>query len=79
MSFSKPTLIAAIGARRIPARTLPFFFNPSRARARAMKPPVTEAVRVPPSASRTSQSMVMVRSPSRSSATQERSARPISR
>ena len=35
-----------------------------KARQSAMKPPVIEAVRVPPSASSTSQSIVIVRSPS---------------
>ena len=45
----------------------------------ATKPPVMAAVRVPPSASSTSQSMVIVRSPSRSRSTACRSARPIRR
>ncbi len=45
----------------------------------ATKPPVIDAVRVPPSAWMTSQSTQTVRSPSLSIATTERSERPISR
>ena len=41
--------------------------------------PVTLAVRVPPSASSTSQSMVIVRSPRALRSTADRSARPMSR
>ena len=44
-----------------------------------MKPPVTEAVRVPPSPCSTSQSTVMVRSPSRRRSTAARRLRPIRR
>ena len=50
-----------------------------QASARAMKPPVTEAVRVPPSPCSTSQSTVMVRSPSRRRSTAARRLRPIRR
>ena len=51
----------------------------SQASASATKPPVTEAVRVPPSACSTSQSMVMVRSPSAFRSTTARSERPMRR
>ena len=50
-----------------------------QASARAMKPPVTEAVRVPPSPWSTSQSMVMVCSPSFVMSTAARRDRPTSR
>ena len=50
-----------------------------QARLSATKPPVTEAVRVPPSPWSTSQSMVMVRSPSFLLSTAARRARPTSR
>src|SRR5215207_204811 len=49
------------------------------ARTSATKPPVIDAVRVPPSAWMTSQSTQIVRSPSRSSRATERSVRPIRR
>ncbi len=45
----------------------------------ATAPPVMEAVRVPPSAWRTSQSMVIVHSPIAARSTQARNERPISR
>src|SRR5881227_43690 len=51
----------------------------SQASARATKPPVMEAVRVPPSACSTSQSMVTVRSPSALRSATARSERPMSR
>jgi hypothetical protein len=57
-------------------------FCPIRCRtasASATKPPVMAAVRVPPSAWITSQSKVMVRSPSASKSSTARSARPIRR
>ena len=47
------------------------------AHAIATQPPVIDAVRVPPSACITSQSIVMVRSPSFSMSTAVRSERPI--
>ena len=50
-----------------------------QARASATNPPVTEAVRVPPSPWSTSQSMVMVRSPSFVISTAARRDRPTSR
>ena len=50
-----------------------------RARLNATNPPVTEAVRVPPSPWSTSQSIVIVRSPSFFMSTQARRARPMSR
>ena len=61
-----PTLVAATvsikgEAFRIPAATMR-----SMASAKATKAPVIEAVRVPPSASMTSQSSQTVRSPSAS-------------
>ena len=46
---------------------------------RATKPPVIEAVRVPPSACNTSQSMTIWRSPSACRSTTARRLRPISR
>ncbi len=49
------------------------------ASAIATKPPVIDAVRVPPSAWMTSQSTQIVRSPSSFSFATERSDRPISR
>ena len=52
--------------------------SPARAPC-ATKPPVIDAVRVPPSAWMTSQSTQIVRSPSSSSRATERSDRPISR
>lgn len=54
-------------------------FNEATASHRAMNPPVMLAVRVPPSASRTSQSIVMVRGPSAAKSTACRRLRPISR
>src|ERR1700722_8102674 len=51
----------------------------STASANATNPPVIAAVRVPPSACSTSQSMVTVRSPSAPRSTAARSERPISR
>ncbi|CAN3999129.1 DUF4180 domain-containing protein, partial [Dysosmobacter welbionis] len=50
-----------------------------QARASATKPPVTDAVRVPPSPWSTSQSMVMVCSPSFARSTAARRERPTSR
>ena len=47
--------------------------------ASATQAPVMEAVRVPPSAWITSQSMVICRSPSATRSTTERKERPISR
>ena len=61
------------------AFTSPCSRRPRQARARATKPPVTEAVRVPPSPCKTSQSTVMVRSPRRRISTAARRLRPISR
>ena len=49
------------------------------ASARAINPPVMLSVRVPPSASSTSQSMVIVRGPRASKSTTARKLRPISR
>ncbi len=51
----------------------------SSAIASATMPPVIDAVRVPPSASSTSQSTVIIRSPSLSKSSEARSARPIKR
>ena len=51
----------------------------SMASASATNPPVMAAVRVPPSACSTSQSMVTVRSPKPFKSTTARSARPIRR
>jgi hypothetical protein len=50
-----------------------------RAAASATYPPVIDAVRVPPSATMTSQSTVTVRSPSRERSTTPRSDRPTRR
>ena len=51
----------------------------STASAKATYPPVIDAVRVPPSACSTSQSMVMVRSPSAFMSVTARNERPIRR
>ena len=59
--------------------TFPSASSLRQARARATKPPVTEAVRVPPSPCKTSQSTVIVRSPKASLSTAERRLRPMSR
>ena len=58
---------------------LPACFSLPSASTIATKPPVIDAVRVPPSAWMTSQSIHTVRSPSLSIATTERSERPIRR
>src|SRR5271166_2591691 len=55
------------------------FFSHATASASATYPPVTAAVRVPPSAWSTSQSMTMVFSPSALKSTQARSERPTRR
>src|SRR5271166_547689 len=55
------------------------FFSHATASASATYPPVTAAVRVPPSAWSTSQSMTMVFSPSALESTQARSERPTRR
>src|SRR5580693_6236907 len=74
-----PTLTADTDAasgsplRRLRARSQPM------ASASATYPPVTAAVRVPPSACSTSQSMMIVFSPSAFGSTQARSDRPTSR
>ena len=66
----------------LPQRILAIFFASRSARkasAAATQAPVIEAVRVPPSAWSTSQSMQSVRGPSASRSTAARSERPISR
>src|SRR5271165_5749453 len=74
-----PTEIAATcpcsGFERSTRRSI----STSTASASATKPPVIAAVRVPPSACRTSQSIVTVRSPKPLRSTTARKARPIKR
>ncbi len=69
-----PTLMAAI--LLVTARSSPTL---RRASTSAMYPPVMEAQRVPPSAWRTSQSMITVRSPMTDVSTTPRRARPTRR
>ena len=74
-----PTLTAATLSVRRSSGTLPSATSPRSAIASAMYPPVIDAVRVPASACSTSQSTVMVRSPSRERSVTLRSDRPIRR
>ena len=74
-----PTLTAATWERMGSPRNLSVFSSESTACLNAMNAPVMEAVRVPPSASITSQSIQICRSPSFSSSIEARNARPISR
>ena len=74
-----PTLTAATWDRMGLSRNLPALDSDSTACVNAMNAPVIEAVRVPPSASITSQSIHICRSPSFSSSIDARNARPISR
>ena len=74
-----PTLVAATKSRMGAAVSVPASTSFCMARPRATNDPVMEAVRVPPSAWITSQSIQMVRSPRRVRSVTARSARPISR
>ncbi len=61
------------------AASLPSLISRSKAKCSATHAPVIEAVRVPPSACSTSQSMLIWRSPIAGRSTTARKARPISR
>ena len=74
-----PTEIAAIGSRIGDCANVPLAIKPLTASAAAMKAPVIAAVRVPPSACKTSQSRVMVRSPSALRSNTARNERPMRR
>ena len=74
-----PQEIAATWSRSGTVRMISRFFIQVRQSCSATQPPVIEAVRVPPSAWITSQSMVIWRSPSASRSTTARRLRPISR
>ncbi len=74
-----PTEVAATICFKGEAFRVPAATNFPRARARATQAPVMEAVRVPPSAWRTSQSRMMVRSPRAFMSTTERRERPMRR
>ena len=74
-----PTEMAATGPRMGEAPILPCASNWITASCAATKAPVMAAVRVPPSACSTSQSSVMVRSPSLARSNTARSERPIRR
>ena len=77
MPPTMPTLIAATQSRSTAAGLTPGILP--RASASATKPPVMAAVRVPPSAWITSQSIHTVRSPSLPRSAMARSARPTRR
>jgi hypothetical protein len=74
-----PTLIAATKSLIGAAVNVPASIRRCKARPSATNAPVIEAVRVPPSAWITSQSIQMVRSPSRFKSATARRERPISR
>ena len=74
-----PTLVAAIESRSGIALIAPYCTSLPSARASATHAPVMDAVLVPPSACRTSQSSMTVRSPSAVVSTTDRMDRPISR
>src|SRR6266704_1451075 len=74
-----PTLTAATDATSGSPGHRPLLRNQPMASANATYPAVIAAVRVPPSACNTSQSMTIVFSPSAFVSTQARSARPTSR
>lgn len=74
-----PTLMAATCAMMGFSAISPFCMSLWTAITSATYAPVMDAVRVPPSACKTSQSSVMVRSPKRRMSTACRSDRPISR
>ena len=74
-----PTEVAATIWRRGEVLRVPAVTSFWRAMARATQAPVMAAVRVPPSAWRTSQSRMMVRSPRAFMSTTERRLRPMRR
>src|SRR5215213_3056132 len=74
-----PPLIAATKWRNGEAERPAFCCSQAQASYSATAPPVMEAVRVPPSACSTSQSMVTCHSPMAAMSTQARSERPIRR
>src|ERR1019366_8100222 len=76
---TSPTLVAAMYSRTGLFFSTPYSRSCRKAIAIATKAPVTDAVRVPPSAWMTSQSMITVRSPSALISTAARMERPIRR